>query len=216
MRRTVLYWTVVLILTASAAQAAKPPRRLGVTVGTTDVTIERATAGGKVILIGYELFRRDFSPVYRRVYWEGTAANDRTVRFDLGRDIEPKSFWVAFDIASGAYGAESSTTQKLLEAELPDEAFKQDPDKKRKKIEARLDYVYAVVIRPGNGAWELTAGDGGETDDDRALDGRIHLAAGRMKGVAKTAAALDDFQGGDIIAVFAPHRMAYLVTEVKK
>jgi hypothetical protein len=216
MRRDVLCWTVVLILTASVAQAAKPPRRLGVTVGTTDVTIERATAGGKVVLVGYELFRRDFSPVYLRVYRAATADSNRTVRFELGRDIEPKSFWVAFDVASGAYGAESSAKQKLLEAELPDEAFQKDANKKRRKIEARLDYVYALVIRPGNGVWELTAGDGGPTDDDGAFDGKIHLVAGQMKGIAKTAAALDDFQDGDVIAIFAPHRMAYLVTEVKK
>lgn len=214
--RNALCVSVVLMLIAPMAQAAKPPRRLGVTVGATSVTVERATAGGTVVLIGHALFRRDYAPVHLRVYREGTAGGDRTVRFELGRPIEPKSFWVAFDLATGAYGAESSPQQKLREAELPDEAFKKEPNAKRKKIGLPLNYVYTLVIRPGQGVWELTAGDGGETDDDLALDGQVHLAAARMKGVAKTAAALDDFQKGDVVAVFAPHAMGYLVTEVNQ
>jgi hypothetical protein len=34
--------------------------------------------------------------------------------------------------------------------------------------------------------------------------------------VAKAAGELDEFQEGDIVAIFVPRQMGYLITEVKK
>lgn len=207
---------IVLVCAAQAADAAKPPRSLAVAVSTDRIEIRRATPGGGVLLIGYELDSQAYSPVYRRFYAERTADGTGSVELDFGRPIVANSFWVAFDLTAGTYGASAHPSRTLREADVPDRALKRNSGGHLEKIEAQLDYVYTLAIRPGVGVWDAITGDGGPSDADGGLDGKIEVAPGRLKKSRKTAGDLGEFREGDIIAIFAPHRMAYLITEVKK
>ena len=46
-------------------------------------------------------------------------------------------------------------------------------------------YVEVLVVRPGEGAWAATVGDGGEGDDDGAYDGRLRASLAGMRGVGE-------------------------------
>lgn len=204
------------LFSTGLVHAAKPAKRLGVALTASRISVQKATAGGVVLLVGYELTARDYSPVYRRVQHEQTAGAGGSVEFDLGREIAARSFWVVFDLTSGSYGAAAASTKPLREKELKNQAFKKESNGKLKKIETHSDYIYALAVRPGVGVWEVTVGDGGPEDDDGVLDGKIGVSVGRLRKIAKTTGEIDEFQEGDLVAIFVPHQMGYLITEVRK
>ncbi|HJQ39377.1 MAG TPA: hypothetical protein VKB93_19725 [Thermoanaerobaculia bacterium] len=211
-----------VLSSVGVAHAAKPPRRLGVTVSASTVRVERGSAGGMVVLLGYELRSLYDSPVHRRVYRQQPADDRGIVQFDLHREVERLSVWVAVDVASGAYGSTASSSLGLREAELPDEALKRGKDGRLDSIEAKSAYVYSLLVRPGIGSFELTAGDGAAGDGDGVLNGRIQLPVRELRPIGKDArnrrmtAQSETFRAGDVLVVFLPQQMAYFITEVKR
>lgn len=209
---------ILVAFDADAKSKLPPPQahHLRMTMNGEVLEIERATPGGTVLLVGYEHFVRDFKPVYRRVHREGTAAADGSLRIAMGRPVVVQSFWVAFDLQTGGHGAVAGSKQELREAELPQNTFRNGSNGKKSKLEIDLDYVYVLTIRPTVGAWEMTAGDGGVSDEDGALNGKIATGSVRLGRTRHAQSDYDAFEEGDLVATFIPHQMGYLITQVKK
>ena len=63
-------------------------------------------------------------------------------------------------------------------------------------------YATAVLIRPPNGVWEISAGDGGANDDDHRSDAAVTLAFTRFGAHGRsTSAAPAVLAPGDVLAV---------------
>ena len=216
LRVAVLCAITVFAIESSAANSTAPAHRLRVALTADAIEVERATPGGTVLVIGYEHFVRDFEPVYRRVHRERVADGNGTAVIAIGRPIAPVSFWVAFDLDTGGHGAVGGTKRALREAELPEQAFTRESNGKKTKFTVRADYAYVLTIRPKAGVWDLTAGDGGQSDDDQSLDGKIETTFRRLGRTKHAREDLDGFEEGDVVAMFVPHQMGYLVTRVKK
>lgn len=215
MRRCLVAAVVVLVLSPALHGAPPPAHRLKVTLDADLVQVERATPGGSVLLVGYELGARDFARMQTRVHRQETAGADGSARLRVGRDIAPSSFWVAFDLSSGGHGAVAASKHALREADIPKRFLAQN-GATIQKILVPLEYVYVLVVRPGAGAWELTVADGGPSDDDGALNGVCAIAASRLEARDGTTVESGEMREGDVVAVFAPAQMAYLMTEVKQ
>lgn len=216
-RRCVLGWFFLAFLQtaiAAGSQAAPPPRKLKLVLGTTYVDVEGAAKGGSVLLIGYEQTARDYSHVFRRVEREGIASADGSVRLDVGRELAQRSFWLAIDLTTSGYGAVAADGSKLREGEFLPGNFRKDSAGRRREAALRFPYVHAVLIRAGQGAWESTVGDGGPADDDGVLDGTIALATRGFLKRRSGSSDLDEYRAGDLLIVFVPSQMGYLVTEV--
>jgi hypothetical protein len=75
-------------------------------------------------------------------------------------------------------------------------------------VEDDRGYVDVMVVRPGQGAWSATVGDGGANDDDGAYDGRLVAALDRMRGVgASPLSAPEHFSPRDVVVVIDANRM---------
>ncbi|MFL6245017.1 MAG: hypothetical protein ACJ74H_03260 [Thermoanaerobaculia bacterium] len=207
---------IVVAAGSSAAPNPAPAHQLRMSLSADAIEIEHAAPGGTVLVIGYERIVRDFAPVYRRVQRERIADSNGSVSVPIGRPIAPTSFWVAFDLETGGHGALGGSKHKLREGELPDAAFRKGSNGKKTKFSTAMDYVYVVAIRPRGGVWETTVGDGGESDDDGSLNGRIETDSGRFLKTKHARGDLSAFEEGDTVAMFVPHQMGYLVTRVKK
>lgn len=217
-RTATMLYLALLLLGAGSLHAAKPVARLKVDVAPAHVTVDHATRGGKVLLIGYEQRAREFSRVIRRVEREGVAAPDGSVQLDMppGYQIVPNSFWVAIDLASGNYGAVTGDGRKLREGELAGGDIKKDTSGRRKQLITHFDYVYMLVVRPGVGVWDLASGDGGPLDGDGVVDGKIELTAQQLKKRDTEAHDLEAYDAGDLLFVFVPRQMGYVLAEVAK
>lgn len=207
---------IVITLGSSAAPKPAPAHHLRVTLTADTIEIEKAAPGGTVLVVGYERIVRDFAPVYRRVQRERTADGKGSVSVPIGRPIAPVSFWVAFDLETGGHGAVGGSKHKLREGELADDSMKNGLSGKKTKFAAPLDYVYLLTIRPKTGVWEMTAGDGGVSDEDGALNGSFQADTVRFGKTRHAQTDYDAFEKGDIVAMFVPHQMGYLITKVKQ
>lgn len=205
----------ITVLAGLDAGAAKPPHKLKLEIGATYVDVERATPGGEILLIGYEQIAREYSRGFRRVEREAVASADGKARIEIGRALESHSFWLAVDLTSTGYAAMTADGRKLREGEFLSANLHKDAGGRRRKAKARFDYVHALVVRGGTGAWQLTLADGGPLDSDGALDGTIEIDAEKFEK-RRNSAVLDEYRQADLLILFVPRQMGYLVTQVSE
>jgi hypothetical protein len=83
-----------------------------------------------------------------------------------------------------------------------------------------LAVLGALLLGPtlsaaAQGAWAATVGDGGESDDDGAYDGRLRASLAGMRGVGdKPAEPPQRFNPRDLVVVIDPNRMEVSVHKV--
>lgn len=211
--RRLAVWIVLVASLALSARAEKPPHKLKLDPDGSRVTVGKATPGGRVLLIGYEQTTRDYSRVFRRVEKEGVADDKGELRFELGRPIAPRSFWLAVDLMTTGYGAVTADGKKLREGEILPGAFRMKGSRRERAI-VRFDYVRVLVVRAQSGVWELTSSDGGPLDADEVLDGEIDLDVRKFARRGDGSTSLDEYRDGDLVIVFVPREMGYVVTVV--
>jgi hypothetical protein len=116
------------------------------------------------------------------------------------------------EIESGRYGAArpQSASDAPVGRQIPGDSLEKDNKGQLKKLISRLPFTYLVLVRPGEGAWEMTAGDGGKDDHDHQVDGKIELSPDDLRPIGHDAPAPpDQFRKGDVILLFAPQDNTY-------
>lgn len=170
------------------------------------------TPGGKVVWFGVAREVEDYSAsVVRRDQVTADEDGDGKVRFELDRPVPALSVWIAVDLASGVWTA--ATPQGSYAREMPQPG--RNPDRgepgRPEWVETGRRYLEMAVVRPGEGVWALTLGDGGGDDGDGQVDGRITATLARMRALGGGPGAPDRFSPGDVVAVVDPNRMEYSV-----
>lgn len=141
---------------------------------------------------------------------------DGTVRFELDRTVPLQSIWVAVDLATGAAAVGTPEGYTLRDASAP-------PGRGRGAagrpdwVEEGRELLELLVVRPGQGAWGMTLGDGGANDDDGRGDGRITAVLARLRAVGANPASpapLDRFQPKDLVFAVDLDRMEILAERI--
>ncbi|HSN85652.1 MAG TPA: hypothetical protein VL025_02790 [Thermoanaerobaculia bacterium] len=141
---------------------------------------------------------------------------DGTVRFELDREVPWKSIWVAVDLATGGYVLGTPEGFPLRERTLPEAGlvrFAEGPE----ALDVAGELAEVLVVRPGLGAWGLTAGDGGTLDDGEPGDRRVSFALPVARGLDRipgNPAAPERYRPRDLVVVVDPNRMEVAVTRV--
>jgi hypothetical protein len=69
------------------------------------------------------------------------------------------------------------------------------------------------VVRPGQTAWERSAGDGGASDEDRTSNGSVAVSIDRFTPIDGASPAPAHFRKGDVLVAVDPYTMqAYALT----
>jgi len=194
----------LLITGASHAQgnSGKPDPRIAFEEAA--VTASGLTPGKTVIWFGVEhRIDADYSGDIYQFYRTGTAAADGTARLDLDHPPAPRSFWVAVDLDSGAFDVKGPNGYRLARpAKLPRLGVGQGA-----KADELLDdhpFLMGLMVRPGEGAWAFTGGDGGPRDEDGKSDGHLALALDRFDPLPGSPAAPTKIKGNDLWFVIDP------------
>lgn len=176
------------------------------------LAVSGITPKGEVVWFGVARETSEYSAtVVRRDLVLADEDGDGKVRLELGRPVPVFSVWIAVDLATGAWAAaapEGSTAAEVPATHRP--RGRGEPGRPD-WVEIQRDYVEVAVIRPGEGAWGLTLGDGGQDDGDGAPDGRLTASLARMRGLGHSPAAPERFSPRDVVAVIDPNRMEFYV-----
>jgi hypothetical protein len=162
---------------------------VGLVVGDQALTASGLTPGQPVVWFGVE-YRVDaeFSGDLTQRYEVGTAAADGTAHLDLPQSPAPRSYWMAVDLATGAYALTAPQSYRITKAPAISalvRAAGAQPD----VLADNRQYLMGLLVRPGIGAWSFGAGDGGPLDQDGKSDGHLNIALDRLDPLPGSPAA---------------------------
>ena len=121
------------------------------------------------------------------------------------------SLWVVVDFTTGAYAVAAPPGLEVRSMNVPEHGWK----KGREHFDLRRDYLEVLVVRPGEGAWTLSASEGGANDDDGNLNSvlRARLASMQRLHGADTAPRPPVIVPKDLLVVIDPHYLDYFASE---
>lgn len=196
----------------SNAKDTLPP--LAISVDDQKVTVTGGQPGGKILIVGYERINGRFKVTFsrHRAYLPATDGGELVLSPRGG--VPGDSLWIGVDVQSGRFGVVSPGPLPPRELPFADDALKNDNNGQLKKLVFGLPLSYLVVVRPGEGAWELTAGDGGRHDTDLSADGKTEMSIDDFRPLSDGLPALSQFRRNDLLLVFSPDQVAFSVVRV--
>lgn len=200
-----LLLTAVPVIPATAA----PPV---LTLEPRAVAASGITPKGRVVWfsIAREISRRA-ATIVPRIELVADEDGDGNVRFDLGQDVPLRSIWFAVDLETGEAGVTAPEDFGLQEAEFPARAIPAALN----GLDLERRFLYAVLVRPGAGAWMLRAGDGGALDEDGAADGTLRARLASFTGLGPSPLPPPTHVSArDLLLVIDPNRMDFLRFQV--
>jgi hypothetical protein len=206
-------WIHVSLLAAAAlcAVASAPPAAaLSLRVESDAVVASEVTRGGNAVFFGVTYDATGFAP--ERAHAAAIVHdddNDGVVRFAPPGGVPPKGIWGVVDFATGAVQLGSRPGYRVLAAEEPAlrSLQKADVSERLDRFERNIGALELLVVRPGQGAWTISATEGGESDDDRAGNGNLVVNVENLRSLLPAGAAPVKLQAGDVVLLIDPNDM---------
>jgi hypothetical protein len=156
-------------------------------------------------------------------HWSAYARHEYVVTDDDGDGIvqvknvyvSPQSIWSAIDLTSGTSVIATPPGYELRRIDLPGKGLKRGISGQLDRIAAGRGFLEGLVVRPGQGAWGFTVGDGGQHDADGHVDGHVEVDPAMMWPVGKSPAAPKHLLPHDTLVLIDPFTMQLFSTEVQ-
>ena len=181
------------------------------------MTVDGITAQGQVVWysVAREVAEDDVATLVRRSGVRMDDDGDGKVSWDLEGEVPTRSIWVAVDLATGRVAVATPEGYPLRRVGWRGRGLGRD-NARADRVEDLRTYADVLLVRPGEGAWRLTAGDGSDQDDDGAADGKLAVALDRMRpveGIAGAGEAVPPARFGskDVVVLIDPNRMELTV-----
>jgi hypothetical protein len=124
-----------------------------------------------------------------------------------------RSLWVVADLVTGDVSVASPERPRQRSGIF----VTGNPQSGIKKIDAAVEYLEVLLVRPGDGAWVTSLMDGGLGDDDRARDGRLRLDFDDLYPIAPGTDELPkNLRKSDIVILVEPSSLAIQVIRVRE
>jgi hypothetical protein len=204
----------------SAAFAAAPETPSAAPAPVLVINGDKVTATGltpnrSLYILGLSVYTVSHEP--RQRHTEAMPRADAHGAFELKMPIvvPEKSLWLLLDLTTGRYTLASGGLP-LRMMTFPPNALKSNGLGELRHIESQLVYAEVVWVRPGVGAWQMIAGDGGRFDADGVTDGRTRLSVDDMNPIADSPEHPKKIEKGDTVFIFDGRDLSYCVVEVGK
>jgi hypothetical protein len=206
-----LSWIVVALFCAMPAGAA--PFRA--TLEADSIVISGVTPKGQIVVFGVtrEIGEDDFHTVRRHLKVLADEDGDGMVRYPVEEGVPIHSLWAVADLASGDYDAVAPKDFGLRRANWRGRGLQRRHDGKD-AVEDNRTLLELLVVRPKSGAWAMQVNDGGESDADGLIDGRLEGVLEQMKPLASSPQPPSVFQHGDLVLALDPAAMEITLVKV--
>jgi hypothetical protein len=213
MTRLLSIIALTVIVSSELPAATAPDLTLNVANGRVSVT--GVTAGGEVVLVTVSRERQPYvKRLIRRDYYISDGDNDGAVSVD--GVVAEDAVWCAVDLATGRYATTAAPGRfPLKPMVLPQQAVTRDGSGNPRRIDAGRGLLEALLVRPHVGAWTATAGDGGASDADGQVDGRVSIDTSRMQPLGQSPPAPQVVTPGDTVVLIDPLDMEVFVSAVR-
>ncbi|HSL81913.1 MAG TPA: hypothetical protein VLF66_04005, partial [Thermoanaerobaculia bacterium] len=196
-------------------QASAPPE-LEVTFEEAAVLAAGLTPGGDAVF--WSVAREPLGYHQRVVESYGFAVVDALgeARFEPAEGtVLLKSVWAVVDLARGGFAVAGPPGFRLRQVPFPGRGFEVGAPGLVNRLRHELESLFALVVRPGVGAWRLEAWDTSEKDRDGEDDGRVLMGLEDLEPLeASGAGPPDRFARDDVIVVVDPVELRFYATRL--
>jgi hypothetical protein len=200
--------TVVLVSLCSFPLAA-----MTIAVDSNGVTIGDLAPGSRVILFGVGREPHGDHSVVRR-WTEVLTDDDHNGVVQFASAMTNKSIWIAVDFGSG--NSVSETGQDYPRRETSFEAtLERNSLGQLSKFENARGVAELLVVRPGQGAWRLSAAKNAPLDETRGTPDPMRFDASSFQAVPGVESEVfTHLEQSDVVAMIDPRLMEFYVTRV--
>lgn len=191
---------------------AQPP--LGTTQESGALVVNGLEPGAEVVGLVMTRFAPRFVPVNERrdETWVDED-RDGSVEIALPDPLPPKTVVIAVELASGRFDVWAPEGSPGREVALPPQALTPGPGG-FELLDYPSPYLELLLVRPGQGSWGVTTGDGTATDESPASDGSVSLRPWSLAPIRLAAAAPGSFETGDLLFGISPVDMEYFAVRI--
>lgn len=118
-----------------------------------------------------------------------------------------QGIWAVVDLATGALALAAPEGYPLREVAFPVRAILPGLDGRLDRLRDLRGSAELLLVRPGVGAWTLTAHDGGPGDGDGLQDEALTLALADLVPLDASPAPPEELAPNDVVVVIDPHRL---------
>lgn len=177
-------------------------------VGENELLVSGARPGASVLVIGVTREPRGYTSLMRTHALPAVTADARgEATVPYGAAVPVKSLWVAVDTLTGMSAA-------VAPAEQPVREFAAPGGEGGERIAFHRTALELLVVRPGAGAWSVSANEGGRGDGDRRLDGRLTMVPAELEPVLGRNHLDGGLRPGDVVIALDPHEIEYGVIRI--
>jgi hypothetical protein len=197
------------------ATLAFPAAAMTLTVDAEGVTVGDLTAGARVILFGVGREPRRYQSAVRR-WTEVLADSDRDGSVRFSSAVTSKSIWIAVDLETGESVADTGPGYPRREV-TAGFGLKRNNAGQLSKLENARGIAELLIVRPGRGAWRLSAAKNESVDDARDNPALLRLDASAFRAVEGVPSDdLRHLRRGDVLAMIDPRVMEFYVVPVSE
>lgn len=207
MRRVVFaLHTLVCSISVFAASPA-------LTVDSSAVSIANVRPGASVALAGVATIPKPLFPggaSYCRIVTD--ADGDGRIAFAPSDGVAWRSLWVAVDLDTGAYSIATPERYPARPMAAPQEVVRRGNFGQMNRWWHERAVLNLLVVRPGEGAWMLSASKGSNVDDDKQNHRPgFGTVLDSFSPVTGSTPAPKHFRRGDVIVALDPINLEYYV-----
>lgn len=203
-----------LLFLPSAFGATAPS--LSIALKPFGVEVTNASVSGDVVLFSETVSSATYYPVYCHVALAATADKAGAVIFSTKHAADPRGVWLAIDVNSGDVAIATPSGGVPAAIVLPDSARGKDASGQIVKLQLPFDIADLLLVRPGEGAWHVTAIDGGPKDEDHTQNGETSMAFDTLSEVKKNGKPPHALKRGDVIVAVEARTFRYTIIRVKE
>jgi hypothetical protein len=214
-KRTAAIAIVVSLISVfgSHAFAAEPPPLISISLDGGVVHVSGLTEGGSaVVAVAWKIRMDGWIDVQRTSRAvDANAEGLASVDFD---SVPPGAFIGVIDISSGRLATHLTEPIRFEREEFPVSRLGRNAARDVEEITSPHEHALVVVVRPGVGAWEHIAGDGGSDDADGIVNGHVRTTPALMRRIGNSPPAPQKITPRDVVLFVDPWDRVYASTEV--
>jgi hypothetical protein len=212
-----IFCALLGVLSAAAA-VAQTPAPVAVTFETNAVVASGITPGADAAFFAVLQVPEEFSVAsMRRDEMVADSDGDGVVRLEMPDGVATRSIWAVVDVRTGNYALAVPHGYRLRLAEdTDDHGMRRDNKGHVSHIERVMGYAEMLVVRPGEGAWLGSAGQGAPSDADFTDDGKLTLDFDELVPQGKAGPSPGQLQPGDTVVLIEPVEMQAFAVRVNE
>lgn len=206
---------IPVCLFVAAALCAPVAQALSLRVEPDAVVVSEVTRGGSAVIFGFGYDGSGYVPTQvRTAVIVRDDDGDGVVRYEPPPGLSSRGIWAAVDFATGAsqLGSRPGYRLRTLAEPIEKSLQKEDGSARRERFERDIASAELLVVRPGEGAWTLSAVEGGENDDDHFGNGNLVVPVERLTSLSPGGTPPSRLQAGDVVLLIDSDNMRVSIT----